>query len=148
MMRQTNDKTIPGAGIDGTPERRPGVPMELSPPRPAGNAHWTTPERQEATVTVLKRKLLDELPPVFGTAVPPRGASGLIRRAAYNVGEHRATHWLLLLMADRVDVLEHRLVRAATIALPLAALLAMGGRFGFGRRRTLFRRVLSTLAIG
>jgi hypothetical protein len=44
--------------------------------------------------------------PVFGTAQPPRGLSGALRRRAYAIPEHRARHWALLLLADRVDVVE------------------------------------------
>jgi hypothetical protein len=41
----------------------------------------------------------------------PRGLSGLVRRAAYRVPEHRTARWALLLAGDRLDVLEHRLGR-------------------------------------
>lgn len=48
------------------------------------------------------------LTPVFRTAQPPRGVSGAIRRIAYaRYSEARAAHWLLLVLADRVDALEH-----------------------------------------
>lgn len=46
------------------------------------------------------------LTPVFGTAVPPSGPSGKIRRAAFRHGEGRMRHWMLLLMAHRVNVVE------------------------------------------
>lgn len=98
-------------GIDESPERRPGVPMEAEPPHPAQGAYWETPERQRKRFRHLKRKGLDELTPVFGTTIPPRGASGIVRRIAYRIPEHRARRWMLLLMADRVDVLEGRLGR-------------------------------------
>lgn len=92
-------------GVDEPPEPRPGVPMETSP-RPAEGSHWTTPPRQPARRGRLRRKGLRRLTPVFGTASPPRGVSGLIRRIAYRIPEHRARHWMLLLTADRIDVME------------------------------------------
>ena len=50
------------------------------------------------------------LTPVFGTSVPLKGVSGVIRKAAYRTySEARAAHWLLLLAADRVNVLESNL---------------------------------------
>lgn len=104
--------------VDADPERRPGVPMETEP-RPVGYAHWAEPERQRDPGNVLKRKDLDELTPVFGTSVPPRGISGLLRRAAYEIPEHYTSHWLALLLADRIDVLEDRVKRIAPAALPL-----------------------------
>jgi hypothetical protein len=54
--------------------------------------------------------------PVFGTACPPRGVSGKIRRYAYaRYSEGRAAHWLLLLAADRVDELESTLRSFASL---------------------------------
>ena len=50
---------------------------------------------------------------VFGTVQPLRGLSGAIRRYAYeNYSEARAAHWLLLMLGDRVDVLESRVTAA------------------------------------
>ncbi|MFW5951148.1 MAG: hypothetical protein ACOCVZ_03425, partial [Gemmatimonadota bacterium] len=57
---------------------------------------------------------------VYGTAQPPRGASGVVRAAAYRVPEHFARHWMLLLMADRLDVVEDRAGNA--LSAPLEAL--------------------------
>ena len=45
---------------------------------------------------------------MFGTAQPLRGMSGAIRRYAYTFSEGRTAHWLLLIVGDRVDVLESR----------------------------------------
>jgi hypothetical protein len=128
-MSTTKDTSvIPGAtsasqtpAVDADPSQRPGVPMELDPPRPAGAAHWFEPERQRDPGNVLKRKGLAELTPVFGTSVPPRGLSGIMRRAAYEIPEHYTSHWFVLLLADRVDVLEDRIARALPIVLPIAA---------------------------
>src|SRR5947209_1053068 len=102
-------------GIDLPREQRPGVPME-TPPRPAGHAHWTRPEPMKSEAMVLKRAELDQLTPVYATSVPPRGLSGIIRRAAYRIPDHRVSHWMLLLLADRVDVVESSPMRT-TLAL-------------------------------
>jgi hypothetical protein len=48
------------------------------------------------------------LTPVYSTAIPVRGLSGLLRRAAYKVPDYKARRWLLLIVADRIDALEHR----------------------------------------
>jgi hypothetical protein len=129
---------IEGWGADRRPEDRPGVPMETEP-RPAEGAHWREPERQRSDVLVLKRAGLAELTPVFGTTLPPRGLSGLLRRAAYRIPEHHARHWALLLLADRIDVLEHRVREPGTarwVVLGAAALGAVWlGRRALGRRR-------------
>lgn len=101
---------IHGWGADASPENRPGVPMEWTP-HPAEGAHWTTPDRQQPSVPIFIRRGLDKPTPVFGTAQPPTGLSGQIRRLAYQVPEHTVRHWMTLLLADRVDVLEHRFSR-------------------------------------
>jgi hypothetical protein len=86
------------------------VPRELKP-KVRGKAHWEEPERQPPPdVPVLKREGLEELTPAFGTAAPPKGLSGLLRAKAYAIPEHQVSHSLLLLVADRVDVLESRLL--------------------------------------
>jgi hypothetical protein len=84
--------------------------MLLKPRRRPG-AHWKEPERQQPPddVPVLKRAELDELTPTFSTALPPKGLSGLLKRVAYDLPEHSVRHVLLLLLSDRVDVVESRL---------------------------------------
>jgi hypothetical protein len=96
---------IPGWGVDLDWRDRPAVPMEDFDPG-ATSAHWRFPERQPEK---WPREMSPEhgvLPPVFGTACPPRGISGAIRRYAYTLSEGRSSHWLLLMLADRIDVLE------------------------------------------
>lgn len=96
---------IPGWGVDLDYRDRPAVPMEPFDPGSTG-AHWTFPERQPEEWPRERSPEHGILPPVFGTSCPPRGVSGAIRRYAYTMGEGKASHWLLLMMADRVDVLE------------------------------------------
>lgn len=91
-------------GTDLSPESRPGVPMHADP-----HATGERPAPQAGGERHLRRAGLEAATPVFGTAQPPRGASGLIRRAAYRIPEHYARHWLLLMLADRVDVVEDRI---------------------------------------
>jgi hypothetical protein len=44
--------------------------------------------------------------PIFGTAQPPKWLSGAIRRLAYKLPENDLRHWLMLLAADRVNMVE------------------------------------------
>lgn len=117
----TMESHLNGMAVDADETQRPGVPMENDRPAPVGNAHWLTPERQRDPGYILKRKGLEELTPVFGTTVPPKGLSGLMRRAAYEIPDHYTSHWMMLLLADRVDAMEWRLKRVLPFALPLAA---------------------------
>ena len=117
-----NDEPIVGAGVDAKMEDRPGVPMEKDPPAPAGLAHWAEPQRQRDPGTILKRQGLEQLTPVFGDTIAPKGISGLLRKAAYTLPEHYVSHWFLLLLSDRVDAVESN---PAALAVPLA--MAAGG---------------------
>lgn len=140
MATDTRPNGVRGPAIDAPRERRPGVPMEEKPHH-IGAAHWDMPERQQDPGYVLKREDLDELTPVFGTASPPRGISGMMRRAAYKIPEHHTTHWFMLLAADRVDAIEHGWRRwmipamLLGVAGPAVAFVVLRGR----RRRRLFR---------
>jgi hypothetical protein len=119
--------------VDARPTNRPGVPM-LG--RAGTHAAITKPplDQQHASVPVLVGVDVGRLTPVFGTMQPPRGLSGLIRRAGYRIPEHKAGRWMLLLLGDRVDVWESRLRRQRwTAAAGLGALIA--GLF-IWRRRT------------
>lgn len=99
---------IPGWGVDLNPKDRPAVPKEKFNPGGTG-AHWDFPERQPERWPRERSPEHKFLTPVFGTACPPKGLSGVIRRYAYRFSEGRAAHWLLLLGADRIDVLESRM---------------------------------------
>ncbi|WP_349268936.1 hypothetical protein MPNTM1_04132 [Mycolicibacterium parafortuitum] len=99
--------TIPGWGADLDPADRPSVP-KLRQDLDAG-AHWEFPDRQQE-ITPRERSIEHRvLTPVFGTAQPLSGVSGAIRRYAYRYSEGRAAHWLILLLGDRVDVVESRI---------------------------------------
>jgi hypothetical protein len=96
---------IPGWGSDLDRAQRPGVPMERIPPRLAGE-HDQAPPQQPADVEVLHSLERPGLTPVFGTTVPPSGLSGRLRRVAFGYSESDLRHWLLLLMADRINMVE------------------------------------------
>jgi hypothetical protein len=100
---------VPNWGVDLDPAVRPAVPKERFVAGSTG-AHWDFPEQQPETYPRERTPEHKFLTPVFGTAQPPRGLSGAIRRYAYTFSEGRLTHWLLLVGADRVDVLENRVM--------------------------------------
>src|SRR3954454_24055312 len=109
-LAETSDELrarIPGWGVDLDPADRPAVPRERFDPEGSG-AHWEFPERQPEKWPRERSIEHKFLTPVFGTSTPPRGLSGAIRKHAYaRYSEARAAHWLLLVLADRVDAIEH-----------------------------------------
>lgn len=106
---------IPGWGEDANPRDRPSVPRERFD-LPATGAHWTFPEEQQPHGYRERSIEHERLTPVFGTAVPLAGLSGVIRRYAYErFSEGRAAHWLLLIAGDRVDAIESHLRSFASL---------------------------------
>ncbi len=119
------------AGVDAAASARPGVPMYARGIRPIEGLRPGQPAdlpRQQDDPRHLKRLGLKRLTPVYGTANPPHGLSGVMRRWAYGFPEDLARHWMILLMADRVDVVEDRL--GGALERPLAS----AGLGGIGRR--------------
>jgi hypothetical protein len=106
---------IPGWGADLDPKDRPSVPkLQLDPGRTG--AHWDFPERQPENYPRERSMEHRFLTPVFGTAQPPKGLSGVIRKLSYaKYSEARAAHWLLLMAADRVEAVGSVLASFATL---------------------------------
>lgn len=96
---------IPGWGADMDRRNRPAVPMERTPAR-LDNVHWHTPENQPQHITVFHSTERPGVTPVFGTSTPPTGVSGSVRALAYRLSENDIRHWLLLFLADRINVVE------------------------------------------
>ena len=97
---------IKGWGIDADPENDPTYPMK----------HWTGDDherlnyekapQQTQTVEILHSNERPNLTRVFGTSAPPSGLSGKIRRYAFKHSEGEWSHWLPLILADRINMIE------------------------------------------
>ena len=96
---------IPGWGSDLDRAQRPAVPRERRPAR-LEHVHFGDMPPQQSHVTVLHSAERPGLTPIFGSTLPPRGVSGAMRRLAFGYSENDLRHWLLLLAADRVNVVE------------------------------------------
>ena len=106
---------IPGWGADLDPKDRPSFP-KLQFQEDLTGARWEFPERQPEKEPRERSIEHEFLTPVFGTAQPPTGVSGAIRKLSYaRYSEGRAAHWLLLMLADRVDAWENHLKSFATL---------------------------------
>ena len=134
---------IPGWGADLDPADRPSYPRERFDPAATG-AHWDFPERQPEAWPRERSIEHGMLPPVFGTAQPPHGLSGAVRKYAYRrFSEARSAHWLLLIAADRIESTGAHLRSFATLhpdnPVTETGVLSEGRRHGwssrFGRSR-------------
>ena len=126
---------IPGWGADLDPKDRPAVPREQ---RLDTGAHWDFPERQPEKWPRERSIEHAFVTPVFGTAQPPHGLSGVVRKYAYaRFSEGRLAHWLLLVAGDRIDAAEHRLRSFASTRpdVPATGLRSEVTRGGLRSRR-------------
>ncbi|MFD2247496.1 hypothetical protein [Pontibacter ruber] len=97
---------IKGWGIDADPKNDPTYPMKHRTDAEQTGYSWPRPTQQPETVEVLHSIERPNVSAVFGTSVPPSGLSGMIRRLAFKDSESSYGHWLPLLIADRVNVVE------------------------------------------
>ncbi|RYD64382.1 MAG: hypothetical protein EOP58_09660 [Sphingomonadales bacterium] len=98
--------TIPGWGVDADPMNDPTYPIRDQSSDHGLTRKWVRPPVQQPDVEVLQSIEHIRQPAVVGTSTPPSGASGLLRRAAFRWSESNWLHWLILIGADRVNVVE------------------------------------------
>ena len=148
---------IPGWGVDADPENDPTWPMRDRSADDGPGLNWARPPLQEPEVEILQSVEHLRTPAVMGLSTPPAGLSGSVRRAAFRFSESQWGHWVLLMLADRInsvegiaaDVMRGRppnpLVemgmvkrsrsREAALAMAAVAGLAAGGAIYLARRR-------------
>jgi hypothetical protein len=98
--------TIVGWGVDADPRNDPTYPIRDQSSDHGLTSAWDRPQVQHAQVEILQSIEHIRQPAVVGTSVPPSGLSGVLRRVAFRWSESNWVHWLLLMGADRVNVVE------------------------------------------
>ena len=102
-------KEIPGWGIDADPENDPTYPMKHSNGADHQRLDYERAPQQPIDIEIFHSIERPGVTRVFGTSTPPTGLSGAIRRYAYKFSEASAAHWMTLILADRVDVIQGKL---------------------------------------
>ena len=97
---------IKGWGVDADPKNDPTYPMKHRKDGDHAGYSWERPPQQPITVEILHSNERSDLTSVFGTSTPPSGLSGVLRRVASRYSESSYGHWLPLMLADRVSVME------------------------------------------
>jgi hypothetical protein len=97
---------IKGWGVDANPENDPTYPMKNRNDGEHAGYSWERPPQQPQSVEVLHSNERPNVSATFGTSTPPSGLSGMIRRFAFNYSENSYGHWLPLMLADRVGMVE------------------------------------------
>jgi hypothetical protein len=103
---RTDYKDIKGWGMDADPDNEPTYPMKNYTGDDHQRIHWQRPELQQQDIEILKSNEHARMTATFGTSSPPSGLSGRIRRFAFNYSESSFKHWLPLVLADRVNMIE------------------------------------------
>ncbi|WP_143883906.1 hypothetical protein [Chryseobacterium binzhouense] len=103
---ETDYSHIKGWGIDADPENDPVYPMKKRTDEEHEGYAWERPEQQSENVEILKSVERPNLTAAFGTASPPKGLNGEIRKFAFKYSESSYGRWLPLVLADRVGALE------------------------------------------
>ena len=98
--------TIPGWGVDADPENDPTYPYRDRTRDEGLTNDWQRPPQQHSDVEILQSIEHVRTPAVYGTSTPPSGLSGVIRRGAFRWSESNWMHWLMLMGADRINVVE------------------------------------------
>jgi hypothetical protein len=98
--------TVSGWGVDADPENDPTWPMRDRSRDDGPGLNWARPPLQDPDVEILQSVEHLRAPAVLGLSTPPSGLSGMIRRAAFRFSESQWGHWLLLMLADRVNSVE------------------------------------------
>jgi hypothetical protein len=97
---------IKGWGIDFDLQDEPNYPIKHYTGDDHNRKNWSRPSLQPVNVEILKSTERPVISAVFGSGTPPKALSGALRRTAFKYSESMIRHWLILLMADRFDVIE------------------------------------------
>jgi len=97
---------IKGWGVDADTNNDPTYPMKHRNNGEHAGYSWERPLQQPITVEVLHSNERPDVTSVFGTSTPPLALSGVLRRIAFRYSESSYGHWLPLMLADRVSVVE------------------------------------------
>jgi hypothetical protein len=129
---------IKGWGIDADTRNDPTYPMKKRNGAPHSGDNWTRPTQQDINIEVNHSVERPNISAVFGTDVPPSGLSGLIRRQAFKKTENQYSHWLPLLLADRVNMVEGILDDLSRGRIPnILAEKGLGADWKYNRPRLL-----------
>lgn len=106
-IRSSGDYShIKGWGIDANPDNDPTYPIKQLTGEEHQGYTWQRPTQQPQNVEILQSNERPNITAVFGTSSPPSGLSGKLRRYAFRYSESSYGHWLPLMLADRINVVE------------------------------------------
>jgi hypothetical protein len=111
-------RSVKGWAIDADPANDPTYPMKARNNGEHEGYSWKRPTQQPVNVEVLHSNERPNVSAVFGEATPPVALSGMIRRLAFRYSESSYGHWLPLMFADRINMVEGDLYDLARGRVP------------------------------
>ena len=141
-------RAVVGWGVDADPENDPTYPYRDRSGDEGLTNRWERPPLQSSDVEILQSIEHVRRPAVFGTSTPPRAVSGMIRRAAFRWSESNWLHWLMLMGADRVNVVEGVVQDFARAKIPnIPAEMGIRSEWKHNKRG-LAKKIAVTAAVG
>ena len=104
--KKIDPSQVKGWGIDADPKNDPTYPMKNRNNGEHAGYTWDRPTQQPVSVEVLHSNERPNVSATFGTSTPPAGLSGVIRREAFKYSENSYGHWVPLMLADRIGMVE------------------------------------------
>lgn len=139
-------KNIPGWGMDADPENDPTYPMKHANGADHERLNYEKAPQQRIDMEILHSIERPNVTRVFGTSTPPSGLSGAVRRYAYRYSEATATHWMALILADRINSIEGKIDDLKHGVLP-NPWIERGWRAQWKHNRTAFVKKAATTAL-
>lgn len=139
--------TISGWGVDADPRNDPTYPIRDQSKDHGLTRAWDRPPVQQPSVEILQSIEHIRQPAVVGTSVPPSGLSGALRRVAFRWSESNWMHWLLLMGADRINVVEGVAQDLASARVPnIPAEMGIRAELAYNKRG--FAKKLTVAGVG
>jgi len=140
---------VKGWGVDADTENDPTYPIKRHSDGDHAGYSWERPPQQPVNVEVLHSNERPNVSAAFGTTLPPSGLSGMIRRAAFRFSESSYGHWLPLMLADRINMVEgvgQDLVRGRVPNL--LSEMGMKAEWRYNKKRVIGRAVFGLAIAG
>ena len=139
---------ITGWGVDANRQNDPTIPMKKRNDGEHAGYSWQRPAQQRADVEVLQSNERPNLTATFGTSTPPRGLSGALRRRAFRHSESSYLHWLPLMLADRINVVEGVVSDVARGRIPnIFAELGWAAEWKYNKKRFMTRVAVESIVV-
>lgn len=148
-QKKIDPSQVKGWGVDANPKNDPTYPMKARNNGEHKGYTWQRPTQQPVNVEILHSNERPNVTSVFGTSTPPVGLSGVLRRYAFKFSESSYGHWLPLMLADRVGVVEGVLNDVVHGHVPnVFSELGWKAEWKYNRASLLARIAIGTVIVG